>query len=219
MKIELIATLCVLGVGVLLGVGFSTDGGWLDTADKIASVVSCVVTCVAFVYALKAYHSWKTPLLVSAIEEVIIRFETANKAIYSSMLSLSMAVEMIKMLSSVGGARDLKQDTEFLQSHAQNVLDELNNVSINIPSNTLAKIKRFAPDVYQDLSKFSETIKPVSRKFRDALNYTMYGEQVTLENNDAHLAIIEKEISQHMGLLSKLEESLKESLQRTLLYT
>jgi hypothetical protein len=49
-KVELIVS-----IG-LIGVGFATDGAWLDVAEKLASVISCVVTCIAFNFAWKACH-------------------------------------------------------------------------------------------------------------------------------------------------------------------
>jgi hypothetical protein len=62
MKVELIVVIGLIGIGALIGVGFTTGGAWLDEADKLASVISCVVTCIAFYFVWKAYCS-STPNL------------------------------------------------------------------------------------------------------------------------------------------------------------
>ncbi len=164
LKIELLATLCVLGVGVLLGMGISTDGTWLDTADKIASVVSCLVTCAAFVYAWKAYHSWKTPLQLEAYEKILAQLRLFKSAILSPSVMLMMPTGVKTFIL---GSEVSDVPPEYFKNHCSTALTALKHVTSEIPKDAMLKLNRLDTEAHADITDLQAEAAKIRQRLYD----------------------------------------------------
>lgn len=164
MKVEFLVCTGLVGTGMLIGVGFATGGSWLDVADKIASVISCIVTCIAFYFAWKAYHSWKTPLQLEAYEKVLAQLRLFKSAIFSPSIMLMMPTG-VKTFILGSEASDLPP--EYFKNHCSSALAALRHVTSEMPKDAMLKLNRLDNDAHAGITALQDEAAIVRQRLHD----------------------------------------------------
>lgn len=164
MKVELLVSICLVAVGALIGAGFVTEGKWLDIADKLASVISCIVACVAFIFAWKAYHSWKTPLQLESYEKVLAQIRLFQSGIFqpSVMLMMPSGVKNFIFGSEVS---DLPP--EYFKHHCSSALGAIKHITSEMPKDVMLKLSRLDNEAHADITALQAEASKVRQRLYD----------------------------------------------------
>jgi phosphate/sulfate permease len=204
MKVELIVSIGLVAVGALIGAGFATGGAWLDTADKTASVISCILSCVAFYFAFVTYHSWKKPIQLEAYEFVLEQLEL--------FINESQLLEITLILPYM----DTKEDSaKFFSNKFSDAFSATRRMT-TIPRAILIKLERMDPKSYMALRQVQEEANKLRYKIMDALLELQ--DSTTFSVSSSHLAAhdIRDALSSLAGNCAELVESFKDSYARVI---
>lgn|GEM_PF-5955876 len=204
MQVQLMVILCVLGVGVLLGVSLTIDGAWLDTADKIASVVSCVLACIAFGFAFVTYHSWRKPIQLEAYEFVLEKLEL--------FISESLLLDITLRVPHMESKEDL---AKYFNNKFTAAFSATRGIT-TIPQAILIKLERMDPKSFIALKQVQEDANKLCNKSMDALLESQ--DSTIFSARASHLAAhdIRDGLSALAGNCEELAESLKASYARVI---